>query len=140
MTLAFHQSTFDFLGIDPHISDRRLALIVERERVCGISFPLSVREWYSIDRVESLFYENSNEDDLTNLNELGDLSDIRQGYLCVATENQAVIAWYVKLDGSEDPPVFHNNDEWDEDLSAINWELCSETFSAFIFDMISSEI
>jgi hypothetical protein len=140
MTLLFHQSTFDLLGIEPHVSEQRLAMIAEREQICGISFPKSIREWYSIEGVEALFSENTNEDDLTDLNELGDLSDVQQGYLCVATENQAVIAWYVKLEGSDDPPVFHNDDEWDDDLSTINWQLCSETFSAFIFDMISTEI
>jgi len=35
--------------------------------------------------------------------------------------------------------VYHNNDNWNSDLSTINWVLCSKTFTNFIFDTISSE-
>src|SRR5207245_6624042 len=61
-----------------------------------------------------------------------------QGYVRGATENQSVVDWYVRLNEGEDPPVYDNNDEWNEDLSKTTWRSLSETFSSFIFDMISS--
>ena len=57
--------------------------------------------------------------------------------MCVAIENQGVVAWYVRLDGSKDPPVLDNNDEWEGDLSEIHWNMVSRTFTNFIFDMVS---
>lgn len=129
MALAFHQSTFDLLDIAPRVSPERIEAIDEREQHCHRSFPASIREWFAVEGVESLFYEHTNQDELVSHEELGETSEVLQGYLRVATENQAVVAWYAELDGSNDPPVLHNNDEWDDDLSAINWEPNSSTFS-----------
>jgi hypothetical protein len=136
MTLQFHQSIFDLLGITPHLSEEKIAIIAASKKICDRQFPKSIEEWFIIEGVESLFHENT-EDWLTEIDELDNPSDIRQGYLRIATENQCVVAYYAQIDGSEDPPVFHNNDEWNEDLSTTGWQLCSKTFSNFIFDMIS---
>lgn len=138
MALQFHQSTFDCLGLKPLVSKQREEIIDNRERICGQRFPKSIREWYSIEDAESLFCDHSNADELTHGNQLGEPADLRQGYLRVATENQGVVAWYAKLDGSPDPAVFDNNDEWNDDLSVTNWRLCSKTFSNFIFDMLTA--
>jgi hypothetical protein len=113
-------------------------MIEEREAVCGARFPASVREWFSIESAETLFYENTNEDNLQELPDLGDPQEVVQGYLKVATENQAVVAWYVRRAEGDDPPVYDNNDEWNEDLSKTAWRENSKTFTNFIFDMIST--
>src|SRR5262245_2596250 len=117
---------------------RRLAILEERQAACGARFPASVREWFSIESAETLFYENTNEDDLQELAKLGEPQEVAQGYLKVATENQAVVAWYVRLAEGDDPPVYDNNDEWNEDLSKTAWRENSKTFTNFIFDMISN--
>jgi Transposase IS66 family len=137
--LTYHQPVLGLLGVEPVLPFDRLAVIEERERVCGVRFPASVREWFAVQGAEALFHDNTNEDDLEKLEELGDSAETRQGYLRVATENQSVVAWYVRLDEGDDPPVYHNNDEWNEDLSKTNWQESSVTFTNFIFDMISSD-
>src|SRR5262245_35078012 len=113
---------------------RRLAIIEQREAACATRFPASVREWFSIESAEALFYENTNQDNLQELTELGDPQEAAQGYLKVATENQAVVAWYVRLGEGDDPPVFDNNDQWNDDLSRTAWRENSKTFTNFIFD------
>jgi hypothetical protein len=102
--LEYHKAVFELLGRDAVVSENRLAAIEERERVCGARFPESVREWFVIEDAEYLFWENTNEDDLPNVRELGEPTEVAQGYLRVATENQAVIAWYVRLDQGDTPP------------------------------------
>ncbi len=135
MALDFHQSTFDLLGIHPCISAERVAAIAVRERLCGCSFPKAIRELYSVVDVEDHFGSNW----LTNYAKLGVPNEVSQGYMRVAIENQGVVGWFVKLDGTDDPPVYHNNDNWDTDFSTVNWVLCSKTFTNFIFDMASWE-
>ncbi len=135
--IKYHSAIFSLLEVEPEVSAQRLELLAARESHCGIKFPASIREWFSIADAESLFHERTNEDHLQELKELGDPHENSQGYMRVATENQAVVAWFAKLDDSDDPPVFHNNDEWDEDLSTIDWELYAKTFTNFIYDMLS---
>jgi hypothetical protein len=64
---------------------------------------------------------------------------VAQGYLCVAVENQGVVGFYVKLDGSEDPPVFHNNDDWNSPLAEVAWVHCTDTFSEFLRAMMRGD-
>jgi len=135
--LKYHQQILNLVGIEPDMLAGRVAVIEERERACGIRFPASVREWFAIESAEKLFYENTNQDHLEKLASLGDPRDTTQGYLKVATENQGCVAWYVRLGEGDDPPVYDNNDEWNEDLSKTNWQLDSKTFTNFIFDMMS---
>ncbi len=88
MTLDYHQSTFDLIAIQPCISNERVAAIAARERLCGCSFPKAIREWYSVAAVEDLFGSN----ELTAYDKLGHPSEVSQGYIRVATENQGVVA------------------------------------------------
>jgi hypothetical protein len=138
MALKYHQATLDLLGIEPELPPRRLGVIQGRERLCGVRFPAAVKEWFAVEGVEALFHDNTNHDHLQKVGELGDPREAAQGYLRVARENQAVVAWYVRLEEGDDPPVYDNNDEWNEDLSETNWQLCWQSFTNFIFDMISS--
>ncbi len=136
--LTYHRSVLDLLGISPVLSVDRVATLDERERVCQTKFPASVREWFAVQNAEAVFRDHSNDDLLETLDKLGNPDDTRQGYLRVATENQAVVAWYVHLSEGEDPPVYHNNDDWGGDLSATSWQSTSVTFTSFIFDTLSS--
>lgn len=134
----YHQPILDLLGVETAMPFDRVAAIEERERVCGMRFPASVREWFAVQDAEALFHDNTNNDHLEKLQKLGDPAETRQGYLRVATENQAVVAWYVRLAEGDDPPVYHNKDQWNENLSETYWQANSVTFTNFIFDMISS--
>jgi hypothetical protein len=136
--LKYHQQILHLLGIEPVLPFERAALLEERERLCGVRFPASVREWFAVQHAEALFHHNTNEDHLEELAKLGSPDETAQGSLRVATENQAVVAWYVRLADGDDPPVYDNNDEWNKDLSKTNWHLCSATFTNFIFDVTST--
>lgn len=136
--LKYHQPILDLLGLTAVLPSRRLAVFENRERVCQVRFPASVREWFLLRDAETLFYENTNQDSLESLTELGNPAETAQGYLCIATENQAVVAWYVRLSEGDDPPVYDNNDQWNENLAETAWRQISVSFSNFIFDMISS--
>src|SRR4051795_2604132 len=137
MVLAQHAAALEMLGSQAVRSPRRERLIAERERACGVAFPASVVASFALDGAEQLFHDNSNEDDLVALEELGDPEETRHGYLQVALENQAVVAFYVRLDEGEDPPVYDNNDEFlEEQLDRVEWQLVSVSFTNFMFDMV----
>ena len=138
MRLKYHQAIVDLLGLHLEPSADRLALLRERETACGARLPESVCEWYSLESAERLFYENSNQDSLVELSKLGDPAETAQGYLRVANENQGVVAWYVRLSEGVNPPVYDNQDQWDEDLSTVPWQENSKTFTNFVFDMVAS--
>lgn len=137
-SLKYHQAALSMVGAKVELSTRRIAVIEEREAACGARFPESVREWFCVDSAESLFHENTNEDHLQELAKLGDPREAAQGYLQVATENQSVVAWYVRLNEGDNPPVYHNNDQWNEDLSVTDWQETSKTFANFIFDSLAT--
>jgi hypothetical protein len=136
--VEYHRTALEMLGAEPRPSPERLRLIAERERACGVPFPPSVVEWFALEDAAALFHDNSNHDRLEPLESLGDPAETRQGYLCVAVENQGVVAFYVRLDEGDDPPVYDNNDEFhQEDLSRIAWNRLWDSFSNFVFDMVS---
>ena len=54
----------------------------------------------------------------------------------MAVENQAVVGFFAALDGSPDPPIVHNNDQWLKDLSQVEWVSCADSFSAFVRGMM----
>lgn len=143
--LRYHKKLMQALEVTPALSEKNVRLLQEREQELGIKLPASLVELLSLSGISELFRERSNQDELiTNtefdewrkLERLGDPSEVLQGFLCVAIENQAVTGWYVPLDGSDDPPVFHNNDQWLEDLSQTEWVHCADSFSRFVRDMM----
>ncbi len=139
--LRYHRALFEALQETPVVSRRQEELLREREQALGIRLPEAVFELLSLDGIAELFREHSNADELiTNdefdawrkLEQLGIPAEVQQGYLRVAVENQGVVAFYVPLEGSADPPVFHNNDQWPEDLSQVDWVHCAQRFSEFV--------
>ena len=120
----YHRAALEMLGVPARRSPERARLIAEREQLCGVTFPPAVVEWFALEDSHRLFHDNSNEDRLEALEELGDPAETRQGYLCVGIENQGVVAFYVRLDEGDDPPTYDNNDEFGRSRStAIAWNL-----------------
>lgn len=134
----YHHAILDLLGAAPASFPERLAQIEARERLCGVRFPASVRDFYAMNEADTLFGE-ATADALVALEELGDPADTAQGWLRVADENQGVVAWFVRLDAGDDPPVVNNNDEWPEDLSTVDWQMDSQTWTNFIFDRLAGD-
>src|SRR4051794_10022023 len=136
-SIDYHHTTLEMLGVSAERSPERERLIAGRERDCDAAFPAAVVEWFALQDAHELFHDNSNQDRLEALEELGDPRETRQGYLRVALENQAVVAFYVRLDEGDDPPVYDNNDEFlEEQLDRIAWNRVSVSFSNFVFDMV----
>lgn len=134
---AYHRAALEMLGVPARRSPERERLIAERERVCGVAFPPAVVEWFAQEDSHRLFHDHSNEDDLEALEALGDPAETRQGYLRVAIENQAAVAFYVRLNEGDDPPTYDNNDEFlEEQLARVAWNLVSASFSNFVFDAL----
>lgn len=61
---------------------------------------------------------------------------MKQGYLCIVSENQSVVFLYVRLDEGEAPPVYHDDgqtvDDEDLPLADVAWERVSDTYSNLI--------
>jgi hypothetical protein len=126
--LRYHQAVFDLLGQEPRPSAGRLLALRGAEERCGVAFPASIIEWFALEDAEAIFADHTTPDSLVTLEDLADPAMISQGYLAVADENQGVVAWYARLSGADDPPIYDNNDSPDP----AAWTLCSASFSAFI--------
>lgn len=137
--LKYHQKVFDKLNIEPILSPERMELIEKRENICKVKFPASIKEWFSIQHAEKIFHDNSNSDNLVPLEKLGNPDEASQGYLQVAYENQAVVAWYVQLNNNDDPSVYDNNDEFGKNLAEVDWHKVADSFSSFIYKILSSD-
>lgn len=83
--LKHHHEICELLGVQPVASPGRQQVLAAREQACGVRFPEAVRDWFLVEDAECLFHENTNEDHLTRLAELGNPAETAQGYLCVAT-------------------------------------------------------
>jgi hypothetical protein len=149
-TLKYHRALFEMLDIEPVVSGPFVQIVAEREHALGRALPSSVAEFLRLRGIFDLFQQNSNEDSLiggvyrgddrTKLRALGNPRHVEQGYLQIAVENQGVVTWFARLDGSDDPPVFHDSDMSatdDDDLSEVPWAPVAPTFSSFLFDMMS---
>jgi hypothetical protein len=138
LTMKYHAAILDLVGAMASPSSQRLAAFKGREKACGVHFPASVREWFVLNDADSLFEEFTSPDFLVPIGELGNPSETAQGYLRIARENQNVVAWYVRLDQGDDPAVYDNNDQWPDDLTTVKWNLCSASFSGFMFNNMAS--
>lgn len=148
MKLKYHQKTFALLGREPKKSAVAVKQIAVIERRLKIRLPAAVKEWYSLAGAVKLLYEHSNQDEPTPLEELGSPYEVSHGVLKIQTENQGVAEWYVRLDGSEDPPVLvesefhHEPDEtWDDAddgdyLSRAIFKVQSPSFSEYVYQCV----
>lgn len=129
--LQYHQKTFNLLMKQPIISADSVAALERFEQVEKISLPASVREWYCCGGRDLLDIGSDRAIDFRTLpvnNKYHHL--LEQGLLPILIENQAVVKWAVRLDGSADPAVLVT---WDEIRPSAVWELYAETFSVFAF-------
>jgi hypothetical protein len=135
--LKYHAAAFRVLGRTPRVSEEALRLIERREAETGLRFPASVREWYSLEGAVELLADNCEESDPVPLGQLGSPEEARLGWLHVMSDRDGVASWYVRLDGSDDPPVDVCDDDARPpfDLTETPW---SSTFSVYVYDLVSS--
>lgn len=132
----YHRAIFDLLGVVPAPSRRLLAALKARERECGVRFPASVRAFYADAHADTLLEETTGQR-LIYWDALGEPEETAQGWLQVATENQDVLGWYVRLDAGDDPPVLHDNMTRADDMTMIDWQPQSPSWTAFLFDLMA---
>ncbi len=105
MPLVYHQAAFDVMGKTPKPSKKALGILEGRERALGVILPASLREFYSLAGASDVLTDHSNQDPAVPIEELGEPEDLKRGVLRIQDENQGCATWYVRLDGSDDPPV-----------------------------------
>lgn len=147
--VPYHQNLYDLLDLKPAECPRALALIAAHEAAHG-PLPASVREWYLVPNVVLLeprpanwleqwpmnsgllWWEYSNEDPPTPLpNVLEQFAAFPQEhpYVEVLVENQSCCAWWVHVNGSDDPPV---RDDVTGSGEPVEWRRARDTFSEFL--------
>lgn len=141
MGLKYHQPTFDLLKQEPVMFPLASTWLENLENEIGHHLAPSVREWYSIEGCHDILAEHSNQDHPIPLRNLGAGRKIEAAVepdslqsvtlLEIMIENQGVCTWAVKLDDSDDPPVFVSFD--DEDSP---WQLAANHFSDFIYSWV----
>jgi len=140
MPLKYHQGAFDVIAVTPEFdpaAEERLSHI-ERER--DFQFPASMREWYSQRGAVELLDQKGYCIESVSLENLGrtwvdylsiprrEVDPIAEGHLTFLHEVQGGTSWTVRLDGSDDPPVFVENDF----PKNVRSEACSR-FSTFTY-------
>jgi hypothetical protein len=105
--LKYHSAIFQLLGRTPVVSPARVALIEDRESDCGVRFPRSVSEWYSLEEAETLFGESNDPDRLVPLERLGDPAEVSLNYLKLMEGSAGSNAVYARLKGGgrDDPEL-----------------------------------
>lgn len=147
--LKYHQAVFDLLALVPNMSEFSILKLAKREQKCKVTFPPSMREWYSIEGAVALLDKYNNSDtgaSAVPLERLGESmndhldqpNQAAKNYLLVFTGGEAGLPLYVHLDGSDDPPVFVDNCKYAEDGKLIiQWLPWKPTFSKFVHDWIA---
>lgn len=136
--LKYHQASLDFIGEIAVFSQKNTEELSQFERECNIKLPLSLIEWYSLERGQQILHRYSNGDHPVPASKLKTDYLVMQGYesekyyapfethnlLPVMHENQGCFDWLVYLNGSDDPPVY---------VTGETLELFTNTFSDFIY-------
>ena len=136
--MRFHANTLAILDVDAEVSQSAVSLLNAAEVRIGRAPPASVREWYSLDGAIELLRRYSNDDPPVQIKEFGLLrketdvtSDddlLERDLVIFRYENQGVCAWAFRIDGSDDPPVYVDND-WDSGT----WTQCMPKFSEHLY-------
>jgi hypothetical protein len=146
--LKYHQTTFDLLGWQPTISLEAEQLLEHRQQDCGCRFPASVVEWFSVNGIISVFGDYGAPDNPVALEDLGRpehnpftkslLDFTAAGYLVFLYENQANCKWAVRLDGSDDPPVYFDEQAFPaiDSATEVKWHSCLVPFSTWAYSRI----
>ncbi len=145
MSIQYHTALVDLLQLNKLNLNQYEAILKEREAACGVRFPNAVRELFLMEGISQKFREfteddlvsNNITDEVAKLQALGDPEECQQGYLRIAVENQGVVAWYVRLTEGDNPPVYHNNDDWNENLNEVEWVKEADNVVNFMYDMIA---
>lgn len=144
----YHGETIAHTGlVTPGPAEAALALLDERERVCGAPLPAAVREWYALEAglaERGLYHRGA----LIPLERLGDpypcwspdgeshpLDVAGEGRLPIMVGEYGDCLWAVDLDGSEDPPVSVTDDDVDVSFAGVPWFPHAASFSSFILGM-----
>ncbi len=147
--LSYHQSVFDLLDLHPPESAQARELIEACERRCRQRLPEAVRQWYLLEGVVALWHDYSNMDLPEPLDAvLRQFAQEGEGRypwwaadrLWVMGENQGCCWWFVRLDGTDDPPVFVDAD-YDHRATDTEGlppaEKVADCFSDFVFDWMT---
>ncbi len=126
--LKYHQSIFDMLGRGAVVCDEATRRIAEAERQCGRPLAASVREWYSLRDAIALIPRWCHPRPVASV-----LEDFRGGGRIAVGADGGDCEWFVKPDGSDDPPVVV--DEWFGDLDDGEHP-CVDRFSVFLFNWV----
>jgi hypothetical protein len=126
--LKYHQAVFDLLGRPPVVCKEATRRIAEAERRCGRSLPGSVREWYSLREGIELIPRWCHPRLLASV-----LKDFWNGGRILIGFDGGDCQWFVKPDGSDDPPVVV---EQAFGLPDDGEHPCVDRFSAFLFHLV----
>lgn len=140
--LKYHREAVELLDHVPAFSKSAADLLQEREEQLGISFPASVREWYSLEGAVQILERYSKADLPFGIKELGEPFDdwygggakdfLSEKMLLFMHENQGVCNWAIRLDNDADPPVVVEVDT----APNAKWLPCADCFSTFIWCQI----
>jgi hypothetical protein len=140
--LKYHHEAVKLLPHLPEFSTFAADLLRQRAEQLRITFPASVREWYSLEGAVQFLYLYSNDDSPLKIEELGEPFDdwygggpknfLSEKLLLFMQENQGVCNWAIRLDDGPDPPVVV------EVSTAPNpeWLPCADSFSTFVWSQI----
>ncbi len=127
-SLKYHRAAFELLGREPVVSEEAVRLIEKAERHCGRRLAASVREWYSLRDAVALLPRHYHPRPLESvLNNFLSEGRIALGFDGGDSE------WFVKPDGSDDPPVVV--DEWFGDPDDGEHPF-ADRFSVFLFSWV----
>jgi hypothetical protein len=148
--LPYHQNVYDLLRIERKESPLAARLIAAHEATHA-PLPAAVREWYLIRKMVPLtdrpgvpryaLGEGSIWFAFSNMEQVAPLTEILAGFAAIAggnpdrfvqflCENQGVVRWWLEANGSDDPPVWVDNDVPDD---PSRWTQETATFSEFVF-------
>jgi hypothetical protein len=130
--LRYHEATFRLLGEEPVLSPTAVGEIEAAERRCGRRLPLSVREWYSLEGVDTRLHEPvhrrrnvfcSVRQVLRWFEAWPQPHSWEEQYVLVRTED---ISHAFLPDGSDDPPIYVDHDDG-------VWQFSQAHFTEFVF-------
>jgi hypothetical protein len=143
--IPYHQNVFDLLDYELGESPEAVRMIDEHEAQHG-PLPASVREWYLVPGIVPLIPDDEAAAHRTSLwgvysndaypqslqtvlEEFADVVQQRRMLICVMLEYHPMLRWLVFVNGSDDPPIGHDDDE----IEVVeDWPIAESSFSEFV--------